>query len=66
MQEDVIQPCIGAAEFIRIFSVIKDNSLSTKEENKVFVHCAMGKSRSVAAIIVYLMKYQQMGFKQSL
>lgn len=26
----------------------------------------MGKSRSVAAILVYLMKYQNMGFKESL
>lgn len=32
----------------------------------MFVHCALGKSRSVSAIIMYLMKYKGMGYEDSL
>ena len=32
----------------------------------MFVHCAMGKSRSVAAILVYLMLYRGMTYDEGL
>lgn len=32
----------------------------------VFVHCAMGKSRSVAAIMVYLMEFLGISYEESL
>lgn len=32
----------------------------------MFVHCAMGKSRSVSAIIMYLIDYRQMSYEESL
>jgi len=31
----------------------------------VFVHCQMGKSRSVSFIIAYLMKYEKMKFDEA-
>lgn len=33
---------------------------------QVFVHCAMGKSRSVSAIIMYLINHRQMSYEESL
>ncbi len=32
----------------------------------VFVHCAMGKSRSVSSIIMYLMHHHNMDYEESL
>ena len=32
----------------------------------VFVHCAMGKSRSVSSIIMYLMHHKNMNYEESL
>ncbi|CAK9683692.1 Tyrosine-protein phosphatase YVH1 [Candida parapsilosis] len=39
---------------------------ATKNKGKVLVHCANGVSRSVAIIIVYLMKYYKLNFDQAL
>ena len=37
-----------------------------REGGVVFVHCAVGQSRSVACIIMYLMLYRNMNYADSL
>lgn len=39
---------------------------ATKDKGKVLVHCAQGISRSVAIIMVYLMKHYKLNFDQAL
>lgn len=47
---------------------MSDNFLETVflRDGKVFVHCAMGKSRSVAVILVYLLKYKGFSLEEAL
>lgn len=56
-----------AFQLIDFFDIMSDfiNKAFHKKGN-VFVHCAMGVSRSPTAIIAYLMKYQKMTFKKAL
>ena len=37
-----------------------------EEKGVVFVHCAMGRSRSVSVIVMYLMTYHSMSYDESL
>jgi protein-tyrosine phosphatase len=57
MAEELIPEVLKAAHFI-------DDAI--KSGGTVFVHCAMGKSRSVSAIIMYLMHHQRMSYEESL
>ena len=43
---------------------ILSSALTKCSENKVLVHCAMGKSRSVAIIAMYLMKKNSWSFEK--
>lgn len=56
-----------AFQLIEFFDIMSD--FINKAFNKkgiVFVHCAMGVSRSPTAVMAYLMKYQKMTFKKAL
>jgi protein-tyrosine phosphatase len=55
--EEVIGEALKAAQFMRE---------AREQDGVVFVHCAMGKSRSVSAIIMFLMVDHQMTYDQSL
>jgi dual specificity phosphatase 12 len=55
--EELISEVLRAAHFIH--EAIDQGGI-------VFVHCAKGKSRSVSAIIMYLMVYHQLDYSESL
>ena len=48
--EDPIDRCVQAAQFIK---------KAMDEGGKIFVHCNLGRSRSVSVILVYLLLYEK-------
>ncbi len=57
--EDIAQFFDECAQFI-------DDALSATTASRVLVHCAMGRSRSVAIVVAFLMKARRMRYTQAL